>query len=367
MIKKIVSALSIFGIILGTIGTPLVANAAQFTGVKDTLSTVATSATATHVITHTLVGGDTFAAAETFTYTFTSGDFALNAIGSWQTADFSFNDGTARTVTAVSTSSGVAPTCTAGTNNVAITITTTGAPVFVVTACSSYTASSANASVTFTINGTTATGTGTMTNKATDVDSSVYTITESNADTATGAVVAETNGVVTVTATVSPTLTFSNSTAAVDFGPLGSGAARYATSGAASGGSATSTTNGNLLTVGTNATSGYTVTYNSAATLTSGANSIAAATITGSASGTTGSAQFALQGAISTGTPTIASGYEAASNNWKFVAATPQNLFTASAPASSDAVNVRYIANIPASQPAGTYSTTITYVATGNF
>ncbi len=366
MIKKIVSAISILAIVLGTIGTPLVANAAQFTGVKDTLSTVATSATATHVLTNTLVGGDTFAAGETLTYDFVDADFTLNAIGNWTTSDFTFNDGSARTVTAVSTSSGVAPTCTAGTSNVAITINTT-TNNFVVTACSTYTASSANAAVTFTINGTTATGTGTMTNKTSDVDSSTYSITESNGDTASGAVVAETNGVVTVTATVSPTLTFSNSQNAVDFGPLGSGAARYATGGAASGGSATNTTNAHLLTVGTNATSGYTVTYNSTATLTSGANTIAAATNI-ALGGTPGSAQFALGVVTSTGTPTLANGYDiVGASHLSFATGTPQTIFSATAPASSDAVNVRYLANIPASQQAGAYSTTLTYVATGNF
>jgi hypothetical protein len=365
MIKKIISAFAILGIVLGTIGTPLVANAAQFTGVKDTLSTVATSATATHVITNTLVGGDTFAAGETLTYDFTDADFTLNAIGNWQTSDFSFNDGSARTIIAVSTSSGVAPTCTAGTSNVAVTINTT-TNNFVVTACSTYTASSANANVTFTINGTTATGTGTMTNKTSDVDNSVYTIAESNGDSATGAVVAETNGVVNVTATVSPTLTFSNSQSAVDFGPLTSGAARYATGGAASGGNSSATTNAHLLTVGTNATSGYTVTYNSAATLTSGANTIAAATIT-TAGGTPGSAQFALGAVSSSGTPTINGTYDASTSKYSFAPGSPVTLFNATAPASSDAVNVRYIANIPASQPAGSYSTSITYVATGNF
>lgn len=367
MRKKIISAFSIIALIFGTIGfNPGVAVAAQYTGVKDTLSTVATNATATHVITHTLVGGDTFAAGETLTYDFVDGDFTLNNISNWATSDFSFNDGSARTITAVSTSSGVAPTCTAGTSNVAITINTS-TNNFVVTACSTYTASGSNANITFTINGTA--GGGTMTNKSSDTDGtsgSKYTITGSNGDSASGAVTAETNGVVTVTANVDPTLTFSNSQSTVDFGTLTSGAARYATGGASSGGNSSSSTNAHALTVGTNATSGYTVTYLSSATLTSGANNIAAATISGSASGTPGTAQFALQAASSSGSPTIPSAYQASSNNWKFQTSL-DTLFSAGAPASSDSVNVRYIANIPASQPAGSYSTTITYVATGNF
>lgn len=366
MIKKIFTTLLIAVFTLTASGlSPLVATAAQYTGVKDTLSTIATSATATHTITLTLVGGDTFAASENITYDFVDADFTLNAIGSWQTSDFSFNDGTARTITAVSTSSGVDPTCTAGTNNVAVTINTS-TNNFKVVACSTYTASSANATVTFTINGTTAAGTGTMTNKATDVDSSKFTITGSNGDSATGAVVAETNGVVTVTANVDPTLTFSNSQSTVDFGTLTSGAARYATAGAASGGNASVQT-AHVITIGTNAASGYTVTYNSPQTLTSGSNTITAATITGDADGTPGSAEFALNVTSASGSPTIASAYAGASNNWKFAASSTETVFSATAPASSDSVNVRYLANIPASQAAGSYTTTETWVGTGNF
>ncbi|MCC7436591.1 hypothetical protein IT402_01805, partial [Candidatus Nomurabacteria bacterium] len=78
MIKKIISAVSIMAFVFGTLAyNPLSAVAAQFTGVKDTLSTVATSATATHVITHTLVGGDTFAAGETMAYDFVDTDFTI--------------------------------------------------------------------------------------------------------------------------------------------------------------------------------------------------------------------------------------------------------------------------------------------------
>jgi hypothetical protein len=361
MIKKFVSAFSIVAILFATVGTPLVANAAQMTGVKDTLSTVTVSQTATHVITATLVGANTFAAGESITYDFVDADFTLNSIGSWQTTDFAFNDGTARTIIAVSTSSGVDPTCTAGVNNVAVTINTS-TNNFKVVACSTYTASSAAATTTFTINGTTGAGTGTMTNKATDVESSVFTIVESGADSATGAVVAETNGTVNITATVSPTLTFSNDDATVGFGTLTSGAARWA-NGAASG--SASTTTAHTMAVGTNATTGYTLTYNGP-TLTSGANTITAATITGDNDGTPGSAQFAL-GVTVTGTGTASAGYQTGSNNYNFVPSTASQVASATGPVTSDSIAVRYIANIPASQPAGNYATDLVYVATGNF
>lgn len=362
MIKKIVSALSIIAVVFGTLASnPLTATAAQMTGVKDTLSTVTVSQPATHVITSTLVGANTFAAGETITYDFVDADFTLNAIGNWQTTDFAFNDGTARTIIAVSTSSGVAPTCTAGTNNVGITINTT-TNNFVVTACSTYTASAAAATATFTINGTTTAGTGTMTNKSSDVDSSLFTITESGADSASGAVVAETNATVNITATIAPTLTFANDDATVGFGTLTSGAARWA-NGAATG--SASTVTAHTFTIGTNATTGYTLTYNGPL-LTSGANTIAAATITADADGVAGSNQFGL-GVTVTGTGTASSGYETASNNYNFVASTVSQVASATGPVSSDSVAVRYLANIAASKQAGNYATNLDYVVTGNF
>jgi hypothetical protein len=363
MIKKFVSALSIVAMLFGTLAyNPLVATAAQMTGVKDTLSTVTVNQPATHVITATLVGSNTFTTGDTVVYDFADADFTLNGIVNWQVADFSFNDGTARTILAVSTSNGVAPTCTtSGANNVCVTINTTTNTFTVFPTSAGFVASGAAPTTTFTIHGTTAVGTGTMTNKATDVESSVYTITETS-DSATGAVVAETNGTVNITATVSPTLTFSNDDATVGFGTLTSGAGRWA-DGAATG--SASTTTAHTMAIGTNATTGYTLTYNGA-TLTSGANTIAAATISGDNDGTPGSAQFAL-GVTVTGTGTASAGYQTGSNNYNFVPSTVSQVASATGPVTSDSIAVRYLANIPASQPAGNYATDLIYVATGNF
>jgi len=358
--RKIFSTISILAFVFGTLGiNPLVATAAQMTGVKDTLSTVTVNTTATHVITATLVGANTFAAGESMTYDFVDVDFTPSAIGTWQTADFAFNDGTSRTIIAVSSVSGTPPTCTAGVNNVAITITL-ATNTFAVVACSTYTASGAAAATTFTINGTTATGTGTMTNKATDVDSSKFTITETT-DSASGAVVVETNATVNITATVDPTITFSNSDATIGFGTLTSGAARWA-DGAATG--SASTTTAHTMTVGTNAPTGYTLTYNGA-TLT-GPTTIPAATFTGDIDGTPGTSQFALGVAV-TGTGTAVTAYSTASNNYSFVPSTPSTVASHTGAVASDSIAARYLVNISASQASGAYSTNLDYVATGNF
>jgi hypothetical protein len=362
--KNVLSILFVAILLFVHSGLSLIAEAASVSSFKDTMSTQAPSTTATHTLTWTLVGGDTVAAGDTFTVDFVDADFTLNAIGNWQTSDFSFNDGTARTITAVSSSSGVDPTCTAGTNNVAVTINTS-TNNFKVTACSTYSASSANANITFTINGTTASGTGTMTNKSSDVDSSLVSLSQSNADTGSAAVAVETNGVVSITATVAPTLTFSNDDNAIGFGTLSAGSATYANG--AGTGSGTAVT-ANTFAIGTNASGGYILTYNGA-NLTSGINTIPTAngttTISADADGSPGTAQWGM-GATITGTGTVASGYEAASNNWKFVPSATTTLASSTGPA-SDSIAMRYLANIASTTPAGSYTTSITYVATGTF
>lgn len=357
MIKKIISSISILAMIFGYMGTPLVATAAQMTGVKDTLSTVTVNTTATHVITATLVGANTLATGETVVYDYVNADFTLNAIGNWQAADFTLNDGTNRgNPVAV----GASPSCSAGSNNYTVAIDVTNV-TFTITTCASWTASGAAPTITFTINGTAGTGTGTMTNKATDVDSSKLSITETT-DSASAAVVAETNATVNITATVDPTLTFSNDDAAIGFGTLGTGAVRYANAGAT--GSGTRTT-AHTMVIGTNAPSGYTLTYNGA-TLTSGANTIPGADINADADGTAGTSQFALAG-TETGGGAMDANYDAATPNWDFIPSTVTTIATASGATSSSSIAMEYLANISASQAAGTYATNLDYVVTGNF
>ena len=162
--------------------------------------------------------------------------------------------------------------------------------------------------------------------------------------------------------TITPTITFANDDATIGFGALSSSAATYANGAATGSGSATTA---HTFTIGTNATTGYTLTYNGAL-LTSGSNTIAAATITADADGTPGTSQFGI-GATVTGTGTATTAYSAASNNWKFLAATTDQVASATGAVSSDTVAMRYLANISTSQAAGSYSTDLTYIVTGNF
>jgi hypothetical protein len=191
-------------------------------------------------------------------------------------------------------------------------------------------------------------------------------------DTGTMAVDIISNDQVTISATVDPTITFTLTNNSVGFGTLSSSTGRWATSSgsgnpAADGTDPTTGSTANTLTVATNATSGYVVSYNGAL-LTSGANTIAAATISTDSDGLPGTPQFALCGKGTAGSPTVTPSYVCSANsNFNFAASTTTTLASRAAPASSDTVSVSYLANISGSTPAGSYTTTLTYIATSTF
>lgn len=171
---------------------------------------------------------------------------------------------------------------------------------------------------------------------------------------------------VAVSATVDPTITFTVSDNAIGFGSLSASAATWA-NGAATG-SATDTSAHNL-TIATNAQSGYAVTYNGA-TLTSGSNTIDVASITNDADGTQGSEQFGM-GFSTDGNATIATGYDhnatPTSRDWTFVASTTTTIVSETVSTATETISAFYLANIAATTQAGSYTTTITYIATAVF
>ncbi|MFM7088649.1 MAG: hypothetical protein ACKOW9_03910 [Candidatus Paceibacterota bacterium] len=168
---------------------------------------------------------------------------------------------------------------------------------------------------------------------------------------------------VVITATVAPTITFTISDNTIGFGALSSAAARWATGD--TNGSA-SDTSAHTLAVATNATGGYTVSYNGP-TLTSGANTITVANITDDADGTAGTEQFGLSVATN-GNATIASGYAYAGiPDWRWVASTTTNIISETTPTATETFTMRYLSNISGNTEAGSYSTTVTYIATGTY
>ncbi len=169
------------------------------------------------------------------------------------------------------------------------------------------------------------------------------------------------NDQVAITATVPQSLTFSISDNTVSFGSLSAVAARYA-SGTASG-QATEVEAHNII-VGTNASNGYTMTVNGN-TLTSGGNTITAIGNTNSVS-SVGTEQFGLRMSAAGGNGAVVAPY-AASGFALNTAGMPDQVATSTSASANTTYSARYIANITSSTEAGSYSSTLTYVATANF
>lgn len=186
-------------------------------------------------------------------------------------------------------------------------------------------------------------------------------------DTGTLAVDIITEDQVNVTATVDPTITFSVSDTTIGFGSLSSTAARFATGDTL--GSGSDSAAAHTLAVATNAASGYVLSYNGA-TLTSGGNTIDVAAITNDADGTQSIEEFAL-GISTNGSSTVATGYDhnavAGSRDWAFVAGTTTTIISRTTPTNTETVSAFYLSNIAGNTEAGSYSTNITYIATGTF
>ena len=190
-------------------------------------------------------------------------------------------------------------------------------------------------------------------------------VSTSTGDSGTSTIDIIDNDQVTISATVDPTITFTISDNAIGFGTLTSGGPRYATYDGAGSGSATAAHN---LTIATNASSGFSITY-SGSTLTSGANTISVATIVNDTDGTAGTEQFAISGS-STAAVRETSGYNynfGTNPDWNFVAGTETQFASSSNATSTQFIDVYYLANIAGSTEAGSYQTTINYIATGNF
>lgn len=162
--SKLSSIITTVALVIVTAFGPSLVNAASFTASKDTATRLKLSTTADHVIVFTLPTGVDFdRATQTdgfqvdFPATFTLG-------GTWAAGDFSFNDGTARTISAVAQGAGTIDcTPTGGTNDICVAVDTTN-NIFTIEAGASMTASGTAATVTFTILGTA--GNGTLTNPA---------------------------------------------------------------------------------------------------------------------------------------------------------------------------------------------------------
>jgi len=160
-----------------------------------------------------------------------------------------------------------------------------------------------------------------------------------------------------------PTITFSNSDSAVGFGALSSLSVTYANGTAI--GSITDVT-AHTFTIATSAVNGYTLSY-IGPTLTGPGGTILVGTGIGTG-GTAGTSQFAMSGTLTgTGTGAMQAGYNHATPLWSYVAGVSTVLASSTGPVASDVIDMHYEANILPTTPAGSYTTTITYLLTGNF
>jgi hypothetical protein len=351
MTKKILTcsflAVFIFSVIFG--GKLPIAQAASLTSVSDALSRAKVSTLADHTIQFITSSG--VGAGETITLTFPDefdlGSFSVNnvdlAVSSGGTCT-SFSDKTLST-SASGTTWGV------GQSGQVITFTSDSDTI----------ASNRCVQIQIGANATTGSAGASVITNPSAADNYTIEIAGTMADSGSATVPILSDDQVQISATVAQSLTFSLSANSISFGTLTTSGARYANTSTG----ATSDTAAHTMTIATNAPTGYSITYYGP-TLTSGSNTISAATITGDEDGTPGSSQFAM-GITTSGSSTIASGYENASDNWKFVPSTVTPLISATAPVNSETISNHYLANVSATTPAGNYTTAINYEATANF
>ncbi len=361
LIRKITRYIAVIVIAVSFLQYIPIAHAASITSFSDVMSRLKASTASDHEIKFVTPTG--LASGQTITVTFSADFTNISSLG---VEDYDLAEG----------STGVCSSATYTEES----LVASGAST------SQFNASSSGQVVTFTSGGASATiaagvcvririgdnatsgsaGNTQISNGAVDDDDTI-TIGGTFGDTGTAAVDIITDDQVTVSATVDPTITFSISDNSIGFGSLSSTAARWATgdtTGASSDSAAAHT-----LSVATNAQSGYVLSY-SGATLTSGSNTISVASITNDADGTQGSEEFGL-GVSTNGSSTVAAAYDhnstAGSRDWAFVASTTTTIVSRTTPTNTETISAFYLANIAGSTEAGSYTTTITYIATGTF
>lgn len=328
-----------------------VAQAASLTALSDTMSSVKISAASSHVIkftTPTGAGDSTDTIIITFPSDFSFASKAISTVAFTHGA----STGAENTETlAASPSASAWGAVFSGTNNRVLTLTAptdgTGAAAVAASDKIIITYDSTNST-----NGTSAT---------------TYTIAISGTFGDTGNILVRliSDDQVSVSATVSQSLSFSISDNSIGFGTLSSSAAAYATGDTNGTGSETEA---HTLTAGTNATSGYTVTVQGA-TLTHTVTSSYTITAIGgtNTASSAGNEQFGLRMTASGGSGAVDAPYADSGFAYAANATTADNVASSSTASVDTTYSVRYLANITAGTEYGSYTATLTYVATANF
>ena len=173
---------------------------------------------------------------------------------------------------------------------------------------------------------------------------------------------------VQVSAIVPQSLTFSISSNSINFGNLGAGAPKYASSTNVAGDVADTTAH--TLAVATNAPSGYTITVQGQ-TLTSQQNVANTINAIGAAPATSalGTEQFGIYATKAGGVNgTIAAPFATASSfGYNATATTSVTFSSGTTPTNTETYSLHYLASIASLTEAGTYSASLVYVGTANF
>ncbi len=346
--------------LLGVLATGVqFANAAALTSVSDTQSSVKAGALTNHDISFVTPTGLT--SGQTILVTFSAGT-VMNASLSFTDVDVLVN-GTQQTLAAAATGATWGVVRTSAT---------------VLTLTNGTTAVTAGQTIRIKI-GTNATSqsNGVFQTTNDSAGSQIYTIGGGTfADSGTLTVNLITNDTVAVTGTVNQSISFAilsaTSTAfsnSIFFGTLAAGTPKFASSTNTTGDTGNAS-NAHVLTVGTNAPSGYTVTVQGQS-LTSQQNAANIIAPAGASSVAISSSteMFGITATKSGGVNgTIAAQFATANQfGYNATATTSVTLASGTTPTATETYALKYIASVSALTAAGSYSASLVYVATANF
>ena len=361
--KKITSFIAIITIFFGSFaGFSEKVLAASVTTFSDTLSTLQASTAANHTIYFVTPSGVASGGIVTLTF-----DADFTGVSSIDDTDLDFAEGDSGTC---STASYTEETLVAsGATSSQFNASASGQVITFESGGASATVTAARCiRIKIGTNATSGVTGGEQISNGVAANAHSVTIGGSFGDSGTAAIDIIADDSVNITATVDPTITFTISDTTVGFGTLTTGSASWATGDTNGVTSAPADSSGaHEMPLATNAASGYSITYNGA-TLTSGGNTIDVATISEDDDGTPASEQFALGLDDNGGNATIVSAYDlATANSYSFVAGTTTTVASETIATATETFDVQYIANVAGLTEAGSYTTNITWIATGNF
>jgi hypothetical protein len=359
-ISNIISLVTVFAYCALIFSPFSVLKAATITDAADVMSRLAINQLSDHEIEFTTPTG--VASGETITLTFPSDfDGSNDPQGALDFGDVDLFidtvpdgvcDGTAQTLVASGATSSQWNAAFSGTENRVLTLTSGGA--------SATAAAASEICIEIGENATGGSGNSQYINPSSATTYAIA-VTSGSADSGNISINILNDDQVAVSATVAQSITFTISDSSIGFGTLSSSAARFATG---DGTGSASETEAHTLVVGTNASNGYTLTLNGS-TLTSGGDTIDAIGSTNTAS-STGSEQFGLRATASGGSGSVAAPYTASGYAFDS-AAFPDEVASSTGSTANTTYSMRYIANIGSSTEAGSYSATLTYLASANF